>query len=238
MTTEHTRRRRFLSCTLTPRGASRFFVKALCLFALLLLPLEARDLREVLKSVEQRYNKAQSLEVQFNQQFTSQGRRRDESGKLSLRKPGRMRWEYSKPAGKLFVSDGKSVWFYSPATGRAQKSRLKDSEDFRAPLAFLLGKLDFSRDFRDYAMTETSDGAVVKALPKNDRMPYTSVEFTVSPANEIRRLVVTGSDASIVEFNFSGERVNAPVKDTAFRFIAPEGAEIVEVEEIGGEERD
>lgn len=213
-------------------------VRLLCLLALAAVTIEARDLKDVLKAVEQRYNRTQTLEVHFEQRFTSQGRRRDESGQLSLRKPGRMRWDYDKPAGKLFVSDGKWVWFYSPATGRAEKSRLKESEDFRAPLAFLLGKLDFSRDFKDYALTETSSGSVIRAVPKSGKLPYTAVEFTVSATDEIRKLTVTGSDASTMEFGFSGERVNVPVKDAAFKFAAPAGVEIVEVESTGEEERD
>lgn len=229
----------FLSriCTLAGSGASTLNVRLLCLLALSLLAADARELGDVLKQVEQRYNRARTLEVQFEQKFAAQGRVRSESGHLSLRKPGRMRWEYSRPAGKLFVSDGKWVWFYSPAAGHAEKSRLKESDDFRAPLAFLLGKLDFSRDFKDYAMTETAAGAVVKALPKSGRLPYTNVEFTVSPLNEIVRLVVTGADSSVMEFNFRGERVNAPVKDALFKFVAPPGVEVVEVQEMAGEER-
>ena len=66
-----------------------------------------------------------------------------------LRKPGRMRWEYSQPKGKLFVSDGKSLWLYTPADNRAEQMKLKESEDMHAPLAFLLGKLNFEKEFRN-----------------------------------------------------------------------------------------
>lgn len=198
------------------------------------LALPGRDLGDVLKSVEQRYNGARTLEIQFTQRHTAQGRVRVESGTVSLRKPGKMRWAYANPAGKQFVSDGKWVWFYSPATNRAEKSKLKESEDFRAPLAFLLGRLNFKRDFQDFAMTETAEGAVVKALPKSGNLPYSSVEFTVSPSNEIRRLLVAGADASVMEFRFSGEKLNPALSDALFRFTAPPGAEIVEVEDIDG----
>ena len=58
-----------------------------------------------------------------------------------------MRWEYSQPAGKLFLSDGKLIYYYNPIANRAEKMKLQESEDMRAPLAFLLGKLDFQKDF-------------------------------------------------------------------------------------------
>lgn len=210
-------------------------MRELCVLLLAAAALSGRDLGEVLKSVEQRYNRARTLEIQFEQRHTAQGRVRVESGTVTLRKPGRMRWEYARPEGKLFVSDGKWVWYYSPATNRAERSKLKESEDFRAPLAFLLGRLDFKRDFQDFAMQQTDEGAVVKALPKSGNLPYSSVEFTVSSSNEIRRLLVAGSDASLMEFRFSGEKLNPPLGEGQFKFVVPLGAEVVEVEDVGKE---
>ena len=193
----------------------------------------ARDLSEVLRSVEQRYNRAATLEVHFEQRYLAQGagRRTTESGELALRKPGRMRWSYAAPAGKVFVSDGKVLWFYSPEENRVERSRMKDTGDFRAPLAFLLGKLDFRRDFGNFELKDTSADTTIVALPKSDKLPYTRVEFTVTPQNVIRRLLVQGSDATVMEFLFSNERLNAPVNDAIFRYTPPKGAEIMEAEQ-------
>ncbi len=189
----------------------------------------ARDLQQVLKSVEQRYNRAATLEVRFEQRYLAQGRAtRLESGDLSLRKPGRMRWNYANPAGKVFVSDGKWIWFFSPTENRAERSQLKNADDFRAPLAFLLGKLDFRRDFSQFEFKEVGGDANIVAHAKNDRLPYTQVEFTVTPENVIRRLVVTGVDATVMEFRFTGERLNPPLSDALFRYSPPKGVEIVE----------
>ncbi|MBI5084963.1 MAG: outer membrane lipoprotein carrier protein LolA [Acidobacteria bacterium] len=185
-------------------------LSALILLACLSAP--ARDLTGLLKAVELRYNRAATLQVQFEQHYLAQGRaRRVESGDLSLRKPGRMRWQYTTPAGKLFVSDGKSVWFF-----------------FRAPLAFLLGKLDFKRDFGDFELRDSGGESTVIALPRSDKLPYTRVEFTVTPENAIRRLLVTGVDATVMEFLFTGEKLNPVLNDAIFRFTPPPGVEIVE----------
>ena len=51
-----------------------------------------------------------------------------------------MRWEYRSPEEKLFLADGKTTWLYIPAEKQARKSALKNLEDVRSPLAFLLGK--------------------------------------------------------------------------------------------------
>ncbi len=150
--------------------------------------------------------------------------RKPESGELFLRKPGRMRWEYQKPSGKLFVSDGKNIFYYNPASNRAEKVNLKESEDLRTPLAFLLGKLDFDKDFGNIFAKESGTETVITAQPKSDRLPYRRVEFTVSPQQEIRKLVITGQDESVLTFNFWNERMNPVLDAKLFSFQLPPGA--------------
>ena len=208
-------------------------MKVLCLLALLCPLASAADLKGTIAAVERRYNSASTMEASFEQSYLAQGRKRVERGVLTLRKPGRMRWEYTSPAGKLFVADGKWVWMYSPATEKAEKTKLKVSDDERAPLAFLLGKLDFSKLFRDFELTESGGASVIRALPKSDKVPYTSVEFAVSAAGEIRRLKVANGDGSVTEYGFSGERLNIAVNDQKFRFTPPPGVAVEEITEGG-----
>lgn len=186
------------------------------------------DLKALLKGVETRYNKAKTLEVQFNESYTGAGGpRQSESGKLTLRKPGRMRWDYSAPAGKLFVSDGKQVYLYNPEMKRVERMPLKESEDMRAPLAFLLGKLDFSKEFRDFQVKPEGSDYRVTAGAKSDRLPYERIEMLVTPGFVIKKLVVNGRDQSILTFEFDQEKLNPPVDDSRFHFQAPAGATIV-----------
>src|ERR1035437_10947888 len=193
-----------------------------------------RTLDEACKGVERRYNGAKSLSAHFDQRYRAPGRLpRAESGELVLRKPGRMRWDYSAPVGKAFVSDGKSIWFYSPAARKVERSPLKESDDLRAPLAFLLGKLDFRREFGDLTLQQSGADIVIGARPKSRRLPYRRVDFTVTPDNQIRRVVVTGQDQSVMDFAFSNEKLNAPVAEAAFRFVAPPGIPVVNVESVG-----
>jgi outer membrane lipoprotein carrier protein len=151
-----------------------------------------------------------------------------------LRKPGRMRWDYSQPKGKLFVSDGKFMWLYIPAGPsahpRAEKMKLQESDDMRAPLAFLLGKLNFEREFRNLQARpdEAGAGTRITAEPKTDNLPYSAVEFVVTAENRICEVKVTGFDNSILDFTFEQESLNPPLDDKLFQFHAPAGAEVVE----------
>jgi outer membrane lipoprotein carrier protein len=197
------------------------------------LPLQAADvdLNALLKGIEQRYNRAKTLQVHFVESYSVQGQaRKSESGELTLRKPGRMRWDYSAPSGKLFVSDGKDVYLYTPDAHRVEKAKLKASEDMRAPLAFLLGKLDFAKDFRDFEVKPDGANYLVTAKTKNDKLPYEKVQMLIAPDDQIQRLIVNGQDLAILTFQFDGEKLNPPVDDALFKFQMPAGATLVDAE--------
>lgn len=181
------------------------------------------DLARMLKGVEERYNRTQTLKVAFAETYTNKGHKRTEKGELYLRKPGRMRWEYSTPAGKLFGSDGKFAYSYYPEEKRFEKSSLKGSEDMKAPLAFLLGKLQFEKDFKEFRTEADGPSTFITAIPKSDKMLYSEVTFLVDPNFTIRWLNVKGQDGSQLEFAFSAEKQNPPIADTMFRFAPPLG---------------
>ena len=192
------------------------------------------DVSRTLKGIKDRYNRPRTMQLLFQQTYTGHGRPpRTESGELFLRKPRRMRWEYQIPPGKLFVSDGKHIYFYSPSANRVEKMPLTESGDMRAPLAFLMGRLDFRRDFREFRTRPEGEDVHIVALPKSDRAPYTRVEFLVTPDHRIRRLVVVGQDQSVMEFAFSEEKPNPPLAGNLFQFLVPEGAELVEMTDTG-----
>jgi outer membrane lipoprotein carrier protein len=196
------------------------------------------DLPKLLEAVEKRYNKANTLQVTFQETLSGAGRARQaESGQLTLRKPGRMRWDYTTPAGKLFLSDSKNIYYYNPSSKRAEKMKFKESEDMRAPLAFLLGKLDFDKDFTNFRSAPHPLGTMITADPKSDKLPYKQVEFVVDATAAIRELRVHGYDNTLLAFNFTDEKVNPPVSDTMFRFELPQGATWAEGSAAEGESR-
>ena len=183
----------------------------------------------LLKRVETRYNRAKTLQVLFHEEYTPPGRaKRTESGRLMLRKPGKMRWDYDQPKGKLFVSDGKYLWLYTPAENRAERMKLKESDDMRAPLAFLLGKLDFQKEFRNLQGKAEGPDTRITAEPKTDTLPYSAVEFVVSAEQRIKVVKVTGFDHSLLEFRFDEEKVDPQLDAKVFQFQAPKGAQMVE----------
>ncbi len=200
-------------------------------------PAIGLELSEAIAGIERRYNAPKTMQLLFEQTYTWQGRPpRTERGKLYLQKPRRMRWQYEVPAGKLFLSDGEHVFFYSPNANRVEKMPLKESGDLRTPLAFLMGRLELRRDFREFRSRPEGADLHITAIPKSDQAPYARVEFLVASDFRIRRLVVTGQDRSVMEFRFFEERLNPRLDPGLFVFQAPPDAEFVEMrgEEAAG----
>lgn len=189
---------------------------------------------ELIRQVQDRYNAARTLAVDFIESYSIEGHPRPpESGTLTLRKQGKMRWDYTRPAGKLFLSDGKSVYLYTAGDNRVEKVPLKDTEDMRAPLAFLLGRLDMKKEFRDFN-THPGDGGIwLEASARNDRVPYDKVAMLIARDGSVRELKVTGRDDSLLSFSFQNEKLNPPVNDALFHFSIPPGAEVVNSIEFG-----
>ncbi len=213
-------------------GDVKFYVKRLALAVCLgsVPAVWAVDVGKILDGIEARYNRPQTLQLLFEQTHRAQGRPpRTERGVLYLRKPGRMRWEYHVPAGKLFLTDGEFAYLYSPAANRVEKMSMKESGDLRTPLAFLIGRVDLRRDFREFRSRPEGEWMHITALPRSDRAPFHSVSFLVGESFEILRLEIEGEDGSTMSFRFSEERLNPPLARELFRFEPPPGAELVEV---------
>jgi outer membrane lipoprotein carrier protein len=194
------------------------------------------SLDKTLSGIELRYNRLATLKVDFEHTMRYLGRQPlVERGTLYLWRPGKMRWEYSKPAGKLLVGDGDLLHYYSPQSNQVRQLRPSQTGDLRVPLSFLLGGLHFRRQFRDLRLMEVEGRAVLLGEGRSGQVAYTRVEFTYDPTDfELVHLKAYGQDESVTTFAFSEETVNPRLQKTLFDFHAPPGAEIVDQAQSGG----
>ncbi len=189
------------------------------------------ELDQLINSLQAKYNKLSSLAADFTQVYTAPGERtRRESGHLLLKKPGKMRWDYTSPEAKLFISDGRWLYEYVPAEKYATRSRVKEADDLRAPFAFLLGRGNLRRDFKHIEFASESP---VKAGNKVLRMvPKRAVDFKellieVEPNSlQLARLSIIETNSARSDFMFSNVRENVPVSANQFTFKAPPGVEV------------
>ncbi|MDZ7637985.1 MAG: outer membrane lipoprotein chaperone LolA [Bryobacterales bacterium] len=190
--------------------------------------LAQTSISPILNGIEKRYNSTKTLQSEFTQVFSFGPRKRTESGTLFLEKPGKMRWDYRDPAGKIFVSDGKFVYLYSPSTNVAERTPFKATDDLRAPLAFLLGRLDFQKDFKRFTLKPVGENYWITAEPRSSKAPYGLVAFLVSPNYQILEVEVTGLDQAVNRFRFHSEQRNGKIAASKFEFQPPRGSRLVD----------
>ena len=186
---------------------------------------------QVAARVDRHYNALRSLEVHFVQTYTGMGMNRKESGVLLLKKPGKMRWTYTDPDGKLFVLDGKAGYFYSPGSSEAQKVDQKKLDDLRSPLRFLLGHTELTKELT--GLRASCDGSGIcdlSGVPKGLEERVSSLKITAAADGTIRAMTIEETDGVTNRFEFSGEAANVPAPDSAFVFTPPPGVHVVEGE--------
>src|SRR5204863_8184453 len=70
-----------------------------------------------------------------------------ERGHVLVKQPGKMKWDYTSPEKKLFISDGVRVYSYIPADRQVIVGAVPKDDQPGAPILFLAGKGNLSRDF-------------------------------------------------------------------------------------------
>jgi len=199
------------------------------------LTMRAQDIRPTARAVDEHYNHLRSLQTDFTEIYRGDGAERTETGTLWLKKPRKMRWEYRSPKEKLFVSDGKVVWFYLPAEKQLRKTEFRKLDDLRSPIAFLLGKTKLENELT--GLSKVADQApmnpantLLRGIPKAMADRISEVLLEVTPSNQLARIVFTGVDGASTEFRFASPKEDLEISDRQFQFTPPPGVETVEGE--------
>lgn len=214
------------------RGINRWWLFLLP-FALAITPCGSACAQSITATdlaarIDRHYNALHSLEVHFVQHYAGMGMNRKESGVLLLKKPGKMRWTYTDPDGKLFLLDGKDGYFYSPGETEAQKVPEKQLDDLRSPLRFLLGHTELEKELSELQMTAQAGGAyVLSGIPKGLEQRVSALKIIAAADGTIRGMEIDETDGVTNQFDFSGEVPNAPAPNSAFLFTPPPGVHIV-----------
>ncbi len=181
----------------------------------------------LLKKVDDHYNHLASLRTRYTERYSGMGLTRSESGTLTLKKPGRMLWQYDQPAGKVFVLDSKYAWFYTPGDAQAQRIPAKQMDDLRTPLRFLLGHTELKKELDGIAVTPTPTGFHIAGIPKGVQTRVKLLSLDVSSSGEISAMKLEEVDGATTSFAFTGMQENILVLNSDFLFTPPSGITIV-----------
>ncbi|MBI1748027.1 MAG: outer membrane lipoprotein chaperone LolA [Acidobacteria bacterium] len=223
----------------------RFFIVLIFvgLFFWVTLPLQAAadapapKLEDIIDRVQRKYEAIDRFSANFLQIYTSNVNsvRREESGILYMKKPGKMRWEYQKPESKLFVSDGKKSFFYVPSDRQVTERKYSPDDRESVPFLFLFGQGDLRREFIvSWEIIEPKrrgENYLVRLRPKLDNRAFIAVLVEIVPADySIERMVVIDSMEDHSEFILSHFDSAAKFDDKLFEFKVPKGVDVLNVD--------
>lgn len=196
-----------------------------------------KSVPDIAKAVDEHYNHLQAFSADFTETYRGAGLTRSESGKLWLKKPGKMRWEYQQPREKLFVTDGSTAYFYVPGDQQARRAPVKELDDLRSPLRYLLGKTKLQKEFDGLDLAPkvaplATGNIVLHGQPKSLAGRVNDVVLEIAPDHRIVRIIVEEVDGSTTEFRFSNIIENQPVEDARFRFTPPPGVQVIESNDV------
>ena len=211
----------------------------LLLLAFLLLtgPAAAQELDQVVAGLESTYGKINDLRAEFSQASANKSLGQDikAEGTVYLKKGGKMRWDYKSPAPQQIVSDGASLWVYTPELNQVNKGSAPKA--LAGPAGSFLAGLGRVRDefnvrFLNPAQKVDGAGRVVLDLtPKAPTPLLTRLVLAIDPKDSVvRQAVLYDQFQNTVTMSFTKVATNSGLADSLFAFTPPPGVSVVPLE--------
>jgi outer membrane lipoprotein carrier protein len=184
--------------------------------------------RGLVLAIEEHRARTADLVARFSQSYRSGllGREIVERGVVSIKRPGRMRWEYKDPETKLFVSDGRTFYFYVPADRQVVVS---EQDERRSLAARLLSGQGGLLDEFDATLEEPVEEGVMRLrlVPRSKQADVESALVDAEPGGRIRGVLLQDVEGNRTRFRFDSVRENTGLPDRLFRFELPKGVEVI-----------
>jgi outer membrane lipoprotein carrier protein len=209
---------------------------AVCLLALAAVGVSAAPptASELAATLQSKYDGVKDFSADFVHAYEGGVLRKQitERGRMQIKKPGKMRWEYTTPEEKLFVSDGVKMYAYIKQDKQVIVSDIPAADQATTPTLFLAGKGHLTRDFTP-SLVDPPAGSPpgsqgLKLVPKTRQREYDWLTLVVDPASlAIRGLVTVDAQGGTSRFSFTNMKENVGVADKAFEFKMPRGVDVV-----------
>jgi len=187
----------------------------------------------VARDLQKKYDKVTDFSADFLHSY--QGgilkQQATERGHLLVKKPGKMRWDYTSPEKKTFVSDGHKLYSYIPQDKQVIVATVPPDDAAPTPALFLSGKGNIARDFTVTfaSVAEAPAGTIgLRLTPKRREPEYESLTLVLQPATlNLSMLVTTDPQGGRSVFTFTNLKENVGLTDTQFEFKIPRGVDVI-----------
>ena len=194
---------------------------------------ERPPVMDVARNIQRSYESVRDFSADFTHLYSGGvlGQQVTERGSVLIKKPWKMRWTYTSPEKKLFVSDGVKLYSYIPQDKQVYVSSVPTGDETSTPTLFLAGKGNITRDFVvTWADMPTAppDTYAVKLVPTRKEPEYEWLILVVDRRSlQLRMLVTTDRQGGRSTFTFGKLKENVNMSDKEFTFQMPRGVEVV-----------
>jgi outer membrane lipoprotein carrier protein len=196
-------------------------------------PAPDQDAATLARRIQARYDSVKDFEGDFVQTYVGGvlRTRTTESGTMAIKRPGRMRWVYTKPERKEFVSDGARIFSYLIENRQVIVSPVPGPGEATTPALFLTGHANLVRDFTSsFTQLQGAPAGLqyLKLEPRRADPDFEWLAVGVDPASlQIRYLIAQDRQGGQSAFTFSNLKENRGISDKIFEFRIPRGVDVV-----------
>ncbi len=194
----------------------------------------ALDIKQVAERVQEQYMNMRDLEADFSQEAynLTLNQTQTAAGKLYLKKPGRMRWDYDPPEEQLFLIKDGTMWWYTPKNNQVIVKKLKASYDLELPLSFMNGMGNLDHDFYIKAPgpqeAKEAGGYALSLMPKKPQATLKRMLLEVDRQTfNINKITMYDFYGNKTQLQFSHHKLNTGLPETKFNFTPPPGAQTI-----------
>ncbi|MDO8836375.1 MAG: outer membrane lipoprotein carrier protein LolA [Vicinamibacterales bacterium] len=192
------------------------------------------------RSIQRHYDTVRDFSAAFVHAYEGGVLRKTvvERGTVRFKKPGMMRWVYTHPERKEFVSDGVRLYAYVPEDRQVTISPVPAGDGASSPALFLAGQGSLTRDFVASAPAglpaRPPATLSVTLTPRKPESEFEWMTLVVDAVTlQIRGLVTADAQGGRSSFTFDRVRENTGVGDQEFRFTIPRGVDVITNNQTG-----
>jgi len=202
-------------------------LKQLCL-VLLLVSGQARAEDTPLQRLHNFLAKAASLQADFRQVVVSEKGEagKQSSGEFYLQRPGKFRWDYTKPYAQEIVSNGGKVWFYDKDLEQVTAKKLNDAIG-STPALLLSGEVALEKNFNIESQDKEEGLYWIKLIPKEEESGFRYVLIGLD-GDTLSGMELADNFGQLTRIYFSNLKLGVKQDPARFDFKPPAGVDVLE----------
>jgi chaperone LolA len=151
---------------------------------------------------------------------------RSAAGRLYLQRPGRFRWDYTKPSEQLILADGKRIWFYDKDLAQANV-RDMDTSLASTPASLLSGQGSVSTQFDVTSLPPGNGLKWFQLVPKHTDTDFRLVRIGIDKNGDLKSMFLADKLNQITQLSFSNSKRNDKFPPDLFTFVPPPGVDVI-----------